>query len=656
MKKFRPWAYFRDHFSARIFLTLSLLIFIGTLAFTVFFFVYQSSSLTEKAREKGELLASLLAYNARLGVFTENSDLLAAPVNSTLQDPQVQTVVIYGNDGKVLALQHRPGGRPGAGAEKWDTGIPKTLTDSVPFVALSNSDSFVFWTRVTLKPLVTDEDALYIGGNKTKAREQTIGFIKLIMDSRFLKKSLHSLLLASILIGLALLLVGSALAYHLSQKITKPLNRLTEGVNAFGMEGKYKEITVETGDEIGNLAAAFNNMVTSLKRRETEKELLEEKLRQSQKMEAIGTLAGGVAHDFNNILMAINGYGMLIQSDLAEENKLWSYAEQIVKAGERAANLTQRLLAFTRKQIMSPRPLVIDDVITNIEKMLARLITEDIELELCLNAPNAVVVADPGQLDQVFINLVANARDAMPQGGTITISSDVVTLDDQFVARHELEKAGKYALIKVIDKGVGIANSIKDKIFDPFFTTKEVGKGTGLGLSMVYGVIRQHNGIIEVDTEVGYGSSFTVYLPLIVTAREIEQEKERRFVPGNQETILIAEDDAAVMGLLEGLLERNGYNTITATNGEEAIEKFREAEENIELLLLDVIMPKRNGKEVFEEIARIRPGIRALFISGYTSDVIDRKGVLPDGSDLIAKPVQPDELLEKLREMLDDRH
>ncbi len=643
---------FREHFSARIFLTFSVLIIIITFAFTFFFFRYQSRSLTEKVESKGELLASLLAYNARLGVFTENADLLSAPVNGILEDHEVLSVAVYTNDGKILALQNRPGSNSQPDTGKWDAAVGKMLTKASPSLHFMKNGNFIFWSQVALKPVVTEEDTVYSNADPAKKIEQTIGFVRVIMDGSLLRENLNALLIASILIGIFSLLIGSVIAYFISRRITKPLIRLTEGADSLGQEGKYKEIAVETGDEIGNLAAAFNNMVDSLQKREAEKEELEEKLRHSQKMEAIGTLAGGVAHDFNNILMAINGYGTLIQIELEEGSKLWSYADQIVKAGDRAANLTHRLLAFTRKQIIAPRPIIIDEIITNIEKMLVRLITEDVDLRLNLDATDAVVVVDPGQLDQVLINLVANARDAMPQGGTINITTGIVTLEDDFVKRHDQENAGEYVLVTVNDNGAGMTENIMGRIFDPFFTTKEVGKGTGLGLSMVYGIVKQHNGIIEVDSEVGKGSSFRIYLPLFKPAMQEQQNKTPAFFPGNRETILVAEDDAAVMGLLKGLLENSGYNVITATNGEDAVKQFISYQDKITLLLLDVIMPKKNGREVYSEIIAIRPDIKALFISGYTSDVIDWKGALQEGINLIPKPVRPDELLTKLGELL----
>jgi signal transduction histidine kinase/CheY-like chemotaxis protein len=644
---------YRESFSARIFLTFSTLSIIATLAFTLFFFRYQSSSLNEKLDSKGELLATLLAHNARLGVFTENSDILDPPVDGILENAEALSVAVYTSDGRILALKSHPGSRPAPETEKWNSGIADSVVKSHRPLRLEDNGNFVFWSRVALKPVMTEDEAVYFNAGTAKNMEQTIGYVRVVLDGSKLKKSLQALLLESVLIGLFFLMFGAMIAYLVSGGITRPLNRLTEGVKDFSSGKEYREINVGSGDEIGNLASAFNEMVSSLKKREEEKADLEEKLRHSQKMEAIGTLAGGVAHDFNNILMAINGYGALLQIELDEGGKLWSYADQIIKAGDRAANLTQRLLAFTRKQIISPKPLLLDDVVRNIEKLLTRLITEDIEIGFRLEAGNSVIMADSGQLDQVLINLVANARDAMTQGGEIKIATSVTTLGEDFVKEHDQQGAGAYALVTVSDNGVGIAENVMGRIFDPFFTTKEVGKGTGLGLSMVYGIVKQHNGIIEVDTEVGRGTTFRIYLPLIDQGRKELHNKAPELLPGKMETLLVAEDDSAVMGFLKGLLESNGYNVIAVSNGEDAVKEFIRFKETIRLVLFDVIMPRKNGKEAFDEIVRISPDVKAIFISGYTSDVIDWKCDLREDVYLIPKPVQPAVLLAKLREALE---
>ena len=652
MKPFNPAKYFREHFSARIFLTFSALIIFVSLAFTVFFFRYQSRSLTERIESHGELLARMLSYNARLGAFAENAELLGAQINGILEDREALSAAVFSADGKMLASQRRSGKGSSPSPDRWEAGIGETLRRPAPFAHLRDNGNFVCWTRIVLRADVAPEDTIYFGALPAKDSEQVIGYAKVVLAGHTLRESLRSLLLDSILIGLAFLAVGLVLAYIVAKRVTKPLKKLTAGVNALGRGGEYNPIPIETGDELGNLAGAFNSMVDSLEKRAEEKKELEEQLRHSQKMEAIGTMAGGVAHDFNNMLTAIIGFGTLLRNELAEENKLRSYVDQILQAGEKAAALTHRLLAYSRKQLLNPQPVNLNDTISSIEKMLTRLITEDIDLKFCLEAADPVAEADPGQLDHVLINLVTNARDAMPHGGTVTITTGVVTPDDDFVRQHPGMKEGAYVVVKVSDTGIGMSEEIREKVFDPFFTTKEVGKGTGLGLSMTYGIIKQHNGIIEVDTEVGRGTTISIFLPLAKRVVENQDRTTDAVARGNAETILVAEDDPVVMGYLTELLEMNGYNVIEAKNGEDAVEKFILHKEIIRIALLDVIMPRKNGKQVYEEIVGIKPGIKTLFMSGYTRDVISWKDALDKGITLIAKPVQPAELLMKLKEAL----
>jgi signal transduction histidine kinase/ActR/RegA family two-component response regulator len=653
MKPFQITAYLKGHFSARIFLAFSALIIVISLAFTLFFYRRQVRSLTEQAVIKGELQASLLAYNAKLGVFTENPALLIEPIDGIMANKEVLSVALFNTDGKTLLSQSRSEKKPSPDVAGWNPHIVDLMASSSS-LHFQTSDNFVFWSRVVLESLPPAKDDIYASSVPSKKTRQTIGYIKITMDNQFLHTALQTLLRESILICSAFLLLGSIIAYVISRKITHPLNILTSGVNAFGKEGKHQDIVIETGDEIEKLAQAFNEMVDSLRKRELEKGELEEQLRHSQKMEAIGTLAGGVAHDFNNMLTVINGYAALMKMELTGEEKLGSYANQILMAGEKAATLTSRLLAYSRKQIMNPRPLNLNEAVRNIEKMLSRLINEDIELLFRLSMDEPVVLADAGQIDQILINLATNARDAMPEGGTVTISTAKVTLDDEFVKRYAQEKGGNYALMTVSDTGIGMSEQTKEKIFDPFFTTKEVGRGTGLGLSMVYGIVKQHNGIIEADSEIGKGTTFRIYLPVVEPVMEVREASTPVWIRGNAESILVAEDDRSVMKFLKGLLENNGYSVIEADNGDEAVQKFRANKENIRLALLDVIMPRKNGRQVYEELQKIRPGTRALFLSGYTHDVIDWKDTLQEGIALISKPVQPDELLRKLREALEN--
>lgn len=399
--------------------------------------------------------------------------------------------------------------------------------------------------------------------------------------------------------------------------------------------------------------AGTTSDVTDRKRAEEEKRHLESQLHHSQKMEAIGQLAGGVAHEFNNIMTAIIGYGHLLVMKTEEESQLRHFASQILNSAERAAGLTRSLLTFSRKQITNLHHVNVNDTIEKISKLLSRLIREDVEFrtELCMEPLN--ILADDGQIEQVLMNLVTNARDALSHGGGVTISTGTVFLDGDFINGFGHGTPGSYARISVKDTGVGMDESTVEKIFEPFFTTKEPGKGTGLGLAIVYGIIKQLNGYITVKSVPGKGSDFMIYFPLI---REAEQKSENVSFPllktGN-ETILVAEDDEDVRRLDRELLEECGYTVIEAANGMQALDLFLKHQKEIDMLLFDVIMPRMNGREVFEEISRVRPDIKVLFISGYTGDILNAKCGIEKELDFVSKPLPPEELLTRVREILD---
>jgi PAS domain S-box-containing protein len=383
----------------------------------------------------------------------------------------------------------------------------------------------------------------------------------------------------------------------------------------------------------------------------TERKHLESQLLQSQKMEAVGTLAGGVAHDFNNLLSAIMGYASLLQMKMDKDNPLYSYASQILVSSEKAANLTQSLLAFSRKQVINLKPVVINDTVEKLHRLLERLIPEDVEFKIQRNSERLVVMADPGQLDQVVMNLVTNARDAMPRGGKLTITVDRATVGNEFLTTHGYGKAGEYALIAISDTGIGMDSKVLEKIFEPFFTTKGVGRGTGLGLAIVYGIIKQHNGYIDVTSRPGQGSVFCVYLPLVWL--EPAEEEESAAIIGGTETILIAEDNADLCQLSVQVLEDHGYTVLAAKDGAMAVETFRRHRDEISLIILDVVMPRMNGKEACEAIRLIDPSVRVIFTSGYTDDIIQEKGMLNEEYDFLGKPITPATLLRKIREVLD---
>lgn len=384
----------------------------------------------------------------------------------------------------------------------------------------------------------------------------------------------------------------------------------------------------------------------------TERKKLEDQLRHAQKMEAIGQLAGGVAHDFNNMLTAIIGYGHLLKLKLKDNAPLLHFIEQIIAITERGATLTKDLLAFSRKQAVDLKPVKLNDLIDRIGKLMPKFVGEDIELRIKLTDQPLIVLADSSQVEHVLINLATNARDAMPEGGTLTIETAQVSVDHEDIKQFGYGTPGVYALISVSDTGIGMDKETIRKIYDPFFTTKEVGKGTGLGLAMTYGIIKQHNGYINAYSEPGRGTIFKIHLPLI---KDDVEERKPVFSPApvkGSETILLAEDEEEVRSSIKNNLEEFGYTVIEAENGADAVDRFTVYQGNIQLLIFDVVMPKKNGREAYEEIKKMRPDIKIIFLSGYTRDIINSKGLPEKGLNFLLKPVLPQDLLNKIREVI----
>jgi len=401
-------------------------------------------------------------------------------------------------------------------------------------------------------------------------------------------------------------------------------------------------------DGSGNIVSAIETISDI-----TEKKHLEEQLRHAQKMEAIGTLAGGIAHDFNNILSAIIGYGSLLQMKMDSDEPLRLHVDHIIESSNRAAQLTQGLLAFSRKQSIRMTPVKLNEIVRRVQKLLVRIIGEDVNLNVNLLDRESDILADSGQIEQVLMNLAVNARDAMSSGGSLYISTEVVELDEGFCRVHGYGMKGVYALISVTDNGCGIdAGSLK-KIFEPFYTTKEVGKGTGLGLAIAYGIIKQHNGYINVYSEIGRGTTFKIYLPLIKAEGETTASTLPESVKGGSETVLVAEDDDSLRDIISTVLKDFGYRVIEAKDGQEAVRKFQENQDAIHLVVLDVIMPKMSGKEAGDAIMKMCPHAKILFQSGYPLDSVQQTGLPDEAVHFLYKPVSPQNFLKKVREVLD---
>ena len=385
----------------------------------------------------------------------------------------------------------------------------------------------------------------------------------------------------------------------------------------------------------------------------TEQRRLQAQLMQAQKMEAVGRLAGGVAHDFNNLLTVIISYSDLLLEDLGRDDPKREDVAAVRKAAEGAAALTHQLLAFSRQQVLQPKVLDVNATVANTEKLLRRLIGEDIQLVAKLGSGLGSVKADPGQIEQVIMNLAVNARDAMPAGGQLTIETANVEMDEAYVRGHPLAQPGRYVMLAVSDTGTGMDEQTKAHIFEPFFTTKELGKGTGLGLATVYGIVKQSGGFIWLYSEPGHGTSFKIYMPRVDESAERATPAAAAPLPRGTETILVVEDAPAVRAVTRQVLERQGYTVLEAPNGGAALVLATKHHGPIHLLLTDVVMPGVNGRQLAEQLARPRPDMMVLFTSGYTDDSVVRHGVLESGIAYLQRPFTPDGVARKVREVLD---
>jgi two-component system cell cycle sensor histidine kinase/response regulator CckA len=418
-------------------------------------------------------------------------------------------------------------------------------------------------------------------------------------------------------------------------------------------DGSWRTLE-STASPVLDSAGAVEKLVI-VNRDITDRKRLEEQFRQSQKMEAIGRLSGGVAHDFNNLLGLVIGYGEILQEGLPSENPLRRNVDEILKAGRRAAALTRQLLAFSRQQVLDPKVVNLNAVVSDMESMLRRLIGEDVELTCVRESSLGTIKADPGQLEQVIMNLAVNARDAMPEGGKLRIETTNMVMDEEFVQRYSYPvKPGHYVKLMVSDTGTGMDSATRVRIFEPFFTTKEKGQGTGLGLSTVYGVVKQSDGYIDVDSEVGSGTTFNIYLPRVEEAVAPAKPLSRpSSALRGTETILLVEDEADLRVLTRNVLELCGYKVLEAKHGAQALEVSRSYGSPIDLLLTDVVMPGISGRALADQLIKLRPQMKVVYMSGYTGQTVGAHGVLDPGSIFLQKPFTREGLASKIREALD---
>jgi signal transduction histidine kinase/ActR/RegA family two-component response regulator len=449
-------------------------------------------------------------------------------------------------------------------------------------------------------------------------------------------------------VGLVAVLAGGTLVYVISDTFTRPLAALLEGVHAL-KEGDFAyAIEARGGDELAEVTRAFDSMRGTLQRNEAQREQLEGQLRQAQKMEALGRLAGGVAHDFNNLLTVIKGHSELLVDQMTPADTFYSSTRQIMKTADRAASLTRQLLAFSRMQVLQPKILDLNSLVADMSKMLRRLVREDIEFGFRLGDSLGRVKADPGQLEQVLLNLTVNASDAMPRGGKLTIETQRLKVDTRHAHARPPLQPGQYVQLVVTDTGHGMDTATKSRIFEPFFTTKEAGKGTGLGLATVYGVVRQSGGYIWVESSLGNGARFEIYLPQAIEKEEaVLQERAPTRSTRGLETILVVEDEDEVRSLACEFLKSAGYSVLTAKDGLEALEVAGRLGSSIKLLLTDVVMPKMRGTKLAQELSARFPDLRVVYMSGYLEQDTCSQEIL-ENANVLQKPFSRDSLIRQI--------
>lgn len=493
----------------------------------------------------------------------------------------------------------------------------------------------LFYSSVELTPDLPDGVSLMV----LRSDSETMAFLQ----------RLNHMLLR---LGLLAVLAGAFLTFLISRTITTPLSKLVLGVHALE-KGDFKyHLEMSGGGEVAEVTQAFDRMRSTLQENEAERHQLEEELRQSQKMEALGRLAGGVAHDFNNLITIIKGHSDLMLDWLKDSERSYKSCEQIHKAADRASGLTRQLLAFSRRQVLQPKVLDLNVLVAEMDKLLARLIREDVEYVFVPGAELGNVKADPGQIEQVLLNLTVNACDAMPKGGKLKIETRNLVVDEVHAHERTGLKTGEYVVLSATDTGHGMDAKTIARIFEPFFTTKEVGKGTGLGLATVYGIVKQSGGFIWVESAPGNGCRFDVYLPTVVEENSIAAKRTERVVPvrvPGAPIILVAEDDPEVRELASRFLDSAGFNVLAAKDGVEAMEIANASDRPIGGLLTDVVMPRMRGTELATRLSTVHPEMKVIFMSGYLENNDERREVHEEGI-FLEKPFTRESLLSKVNE------
>ena len=653
---------FNERFGIKVFAAFTILIFVISSSFTAFFIQSERKSLRDGLMKNGKLLAGILAYNSRIGVFSENKELLMDPVEGVFQHEQIMEVAVFNLEGKMLERRERPKVTKRETEVEADRRIRHRIFEILgkygsPF-CFEDNGTLEFWASVTSGSTYSTEASLFFEDDFHQKRNRTIGVVCVTVDKFLFDKRLNALLFKGILIGFLFLAIGSTVIYFLVRRFTRPLDRLTEGVKTLEMGGVAENVPVETRDEIGKLATAFNSMSESLKRRDAEKKHLEKQLRHKQKMEAVGTLAGGIAHDFNNILAVIMGYSELALSGIPKGTSLHKKLKGIIKASYRAKDLVGQILTFSRKGEEAQEPVQIGLVVEEALKMLHASLPATIEIRQNLKAGAAVILSDPTQIHQVLMNLCTNAAHAMrDKGGVLEVSLTDAEIDSDSAVRHLNITPGRYQKLTVKDTGHGMAPEIMERIFDPFFTTKGPGEGTGMGLAVVHGIVKRLKGAITVDSRPGKGTTFQLLFPTIenkMENKDAAKPEELASVPhGKNERILFVDDETALVDAVSQMLAGLDYKVAASTKSVEALEAFRSEPTMFDLVITDHTMPDMTGETLAREILRIRPDIPIILCTGFTEAISEKTARAIGIREFVMKPIVRQKMAVIIRRVLD---
>jgi len=644
----------QEKFVIKFFITFTIIILLVSTLLTAFFIRHQSRSLSHNLIHHGNILSEILASNSRLGVFAENQEWFKDIVDGISKQESIEAVFVYNIEGKQLIKNVTPSkDHEKPFIENNATLFKKIRTEKIPHYFETN-DEIEFWSPVISSSRYPDEESLFIERDAFPGNHDIVGFSRIIVGKKLLFQQMNTLVLNSMLMGLFFWVAGSVFIFIIMKGITNPLNRLIGAVNLMSITGNVQTIPVETKDEIGKLAVAFNHMSDAIAQRELEKSKLEEQLRQSQKMEAIGTLAGGIAHDFNNILGVILGFSELSLLEMPEGSSLHSNLTEILKASNRAAELVRQILTFSRQSEQKRKPIQAGIIIKELLKLLRSSMPASIEIRQNIDPDCGLLLSDAVAIHQIVMNLCTNAAYAMRDGnGILEVSLRDVDIDGNIAPQMIGNSLSRCQKLTVKDSGHGMNAAILKRIFDPFFTTKGPGEGTGMGLSIIHGIVKSHGGFISVDSTPGKGTTFDIYLPLIDLNEIAEEAKIEMEIPFGNESILFVDDEKALVDSTTDMLESLGYTVSGKRDSLDALALFRKQPNQFDLVITDMAMPSMTGFELSKEIMKIRPEIPIVLCTGFSERINEKNAKAAGIKEFVMKPIARQDLAVIVRKALD---